>query len=322
MLSAEQSDSPEADEEADFVTRQARLRMGRFYDSEFVLDAARLRDRLSAVDPKRPLLIFRIENGAAQTVYESSEYAKNQQFMKIVTLHHAHDDGVYCADFEDSMPTEYFPFSSDAIPLFSKNRPVGADTSVILWTHANYRRNREAGIAGRSSNLPWKKKIPELIWRGCPRGSIQNLDGAFVRAGQIYAATMNPKQDPFLAKYGGRDFREVAAELFDRFRLISRYADKFNVRFVDFPNAVVRESGFRRYLAENYEYAERMPVEEIARYKYLFVLGGNDAGTQINWALSARSVILMPPIRFHSTTTLGLKVLRCQCLASLMLLVW
>ena len=298
--------------ERTFVRDQVKLRMGRFAERQALANVSKI-DTIDLDSVKtskwRPVVIFRKDRSGLTKLFERGHNPRNDEFMEAIEKMKDCHDRSFVIDFGDSIPMRYEPFESLDVPVFSKNRPVGSNAPIILWTHAVYRFFREEGISGRQDQVPWQMKFPEIVWRGSPTGCVLLDDGHFMSAFDLVrhlSGKADAQSELIVKTFGDRAFNEIANEHLSRFIAVSRYADTFNFRFVDSIFGVSED--YFTYLADcGYQFGSKMRISEINCYKYHLVLEGNDAGTQINWALSSGSLILMPPKKFHSATTLGLR---------------
>ena len=266
-------------------------------------------ETIKAAD-SRPLLCFEIDGGETATVFERRENPRNYGFIDMLLELDVGPRTRFLADFQDNIAKDYKPFQELGVPVFSKSRPVTPDSCVILWTHKNYRKAREEGIRDVIEPIEWSKKIPELIWRGTANGSVLLANDSYMAAVRLYRGFQNngPACDVMQIHktYGDRSFKDIVNENCYRFRLVHDFADRLNVRLTWDNRPEWKD--YQSFLeTSGYRFGERIPVQDLVGYRYLLVMGGGDAGSQIHWALSSRSLILMPPIVFYSTTTLGLK---------------
>ena len=257
----------------------------------------------------RPVVIFRKTRAGLTKVFERGHNPRNDEFMDAIEKMRDCHDRSFVIDFGDSIPMRYEPFESLDIPVFSKNRPVGSNAPIILWSHGFQKPFREGGISGDNDQVPWQKKVPHIVWRGAPRGVLLLDNGHFMSAFDLFrhlSGKVDEELDRIVNTYGDREFSEIANEHLSRFIAVSRYADAFDFRFVN--TMFGASEDYFSFLADcGYPFGSRMRPSEINSCKYHLVLEGNDAGTQINGALSSGSLILMPPKKFHSVTTLGLR---------------
>ena len=298
--------------ERTFVQDQVKLRMGRFAERQALANVSQI-DTIDLDTVKsskwRPVVIFRKDRSGLTKLFERGHNLRNDEFMEAIETMNGCHDRSFVIDFGDSIPMRYEPFESLNIPVFSKSRPAGSNAPIILWTHPVYRSFREEGMSGQQDQVPWQEKVPDIVWRGSPNGSVLLDDGHFMSAFDLVrhlSGRADAQSELIVKTFGDRAFRAIADEHLSRFIAVSHYADTFNVRFV---NSIFGASeDYYSFLADcGYQFGDKMRPGEINGYKYHLVLEGNDAGTQINWALSSGSLILMPPKKFHSTTTLGLR---------------
>ncbi|MEM7633055.1 MAG: glycosyl transferase family 90 [Pseudomonadota bacterium] len=297
---------------ARFIKEQTRLRMGQFYRADGPSFKSRIK-KLSEVDitgqSARPFIIFTKKNKKIQIIGKSKrDHHRNYHFIEDIKKYRNFATQVLIADFQDCIPWQYEPFEKYQIPVFAKNRPVEGNSPVILWTNRNYRYQRHIGLSGKFNICPWEEKKSELIWRGSPHGHLRLSEGKYVYPDQIFFELSEPHRSlgrKIAGEYDAEDFCSIANSHLIRYRLISEFSSKFDFAFV--VNHKLLSEIFLDFLRGNYRFAEKINQLEVARNKYVLVLEGNDAGTQINWALSSNSVILMPEREFHSTTTLGLR---------------
>ncbi len=295
-----------------FVRDQVRLRLGRFAERHALANVAQI-DKIDLDSVRsskwRPVVIFRKTRAGLTKVFERGHNPRNAEFMEMIEKAQGCHDRMFVVDFGDSIPFRYEPFDSLNIPVFSKNIPVGSDAPIILWTHGVYRHFREGGISGQYGQVPWHVKFPDIVWRGSPRGSLLLNDGYYISAFDLFrhvSGKVDAHRDQIIDTFGDREFSAIANEHLGRFTAVSKHADRFNIRFVN-TRFEMSEDYFSFLDDRGYRFGSSMQINELNQYKYHLVLEGNDAGTQINWALSSGSLILMPPKTFHSATTLGLR---------------
>lgn len=298
----------------EFIESQVRGRLGRFRkagDTPLCEAAREVSSDLMIQTLPRPLLYFEFTGGQVDEIFRGRENGRNYQFIEYLKALDCPAGTRFLADFGDNIAWDYRPLQELGIPIFSKSRPCNPESNVILWTHDNYRMRREEGIRGDYSPCSWEEKRPEFIWRGAANASVRMADGYHFGVERLFNAMQDKSasgSDEALIgeTFGSRDFKEIMNDHSYRFRLVHDYGEVLDVRFVrDKRENWVEYQDFLE--ANGYRFGDRIDGVDIARNKYLLVLGGGDAGSQIHWALSSLSVILMPPIVFYSTTTLGLK---------------
>ena len=295
-----------------FIKDQANLRLGRFAEPKL----RALIPQIDAIDLDlvrnsiwRPVVIFRKARDGLTILLKRGNNPRNSEFMTQIEQFKAFYNTTFVIDFGDNIPLRYEPFEGLNIPVFSKSRAVGSDAPIILWTHNADRRHREDGLAGRYERVAWRDKSPELVWRGGPRGSLLLNNGYHLSAYDLFrhlTGEFDANLDVIVGTFGDRDFRDIVDDNLGRFAAVSRYGETHDIRFVT--SGLDSSESYVAFLEKRgYRFGNTMAVNKINRCKYHLVLEGNDAGTQINWALSSGSVILMPPRQFHSATTLELK---------------
>ena len=298
--------------QSDFIEEQARLRMGRFSNSGNTSFSSLIGDLNydEAVFPRqRSILIFKTASGTWEPVYaHAGGHFKNEHFAEDLTAYKSRSERFYVADFQDCTPWRYEPFEGAGIPVFGKNRPVDGSSPIILWTNRNYRARRESGIKNRTATVPWNEKLPSIVWRGAPHGHLKLSDGRHIFPPQLLSSAANPGNlvnRLVRESYGTDDFCEIADRCLVRYALVSKFSKKYDVAFAGGENR--HTESLISFLSSRYRFSDKITRETLSKHKYMMVLEGNDAGTQINWALSSNSVILMPEREFHSTTTLSLR---------------
>lgn len=286
--------------------------MGQFYRADGPSFKSRIKNLSEdeiAGQSARPFIIFTKKNKKIQIIGKGKrDHHRNDDFIEDIKKYRNFATQVLVADFQDCIPWQYEPFEKHRIPVFAKNRPVEGNSPVILWTNRNYRSQRDSGLSGKFNICPWDEKRSGLVWRGSPHGHLRLSEGRHVFPDQMYFELSKPHRGlgrKIASEYGAEDFCSIANSHLIRYRLISEFSGKYDFAFV--VNHKLLSEKFLDFLGSNYRFAEKIDRLEVARNKYVLVLEGNDAGTQINWALSSNSVILMPEREFHSTTTLGLR---------------
>jgi glycosyl transferase family 90 len=145
--------------------------------------------------------------------------------------------------------------------VFSHSRPEG-NGRVVLWPLPGY---HDAGCEQMGSGIskidvPWDGKINKAFWRGASTGPW-------------------PSQHPYRAC---------------RLDLITASSEKCDAKFT---KVCQTESA----TPEEIETARRnvaplVDIKDMLKYKYLIVVEGNDLASNLPWALSSNSVVLMPRI--------------------------
>jgi len=173
-------------------------------------------------------------------------------------------------------------FGYDDVPSFGFFRPRLNDR-VILWPCFSHT-TVDAPMFGRDIakfDRPWKKKRDLAIWRGTTTGCIIET------INQVNELMAGPIQfhDPITKQ---------RIQQPSRLQLVARFIRDSEID-VGVSDTVQTNTAVKRYLIELGFMKDGLPPEQLLRYKYLIVVNGNSAASQLPWALHSNSVVLMVP---------------------------
>lgn len=249
-----------------------------------VISQKELDEIFQGFQPSHYVVKINIQNNRVSTKKRTKEPGVNYRLQgfidalndlaKVVSL----PDVTFYITMHDGVmqPNQFAPHLVD-FPIFTMSRATIDPDSVrsILvpdyeGLYENYQVLKRRNVA--EYEMPWRKKIPVMIWRGSTAQCAYDLSDF----PNISASKMN----------------ENNAHLFTRFllcQLSQQYPDLINARYT-----------FLADLDKTFPYVKTLQgkwltYEEEFRYKYLILINGNAASyTNSGWKLFSNSVIFLP----------------------------
>lgn len=171
----------------------------------------------------------------------------------------------------------HYSISNGKVPLpsISKSRLAlseNSDNVPIIWplNMPRHYRDVDSYHSEISNEVPWKKKLPRVFWRGVTTGERHRLLDRWIQY--------------------DRDVIDIALTEV----VVKR----------DGSGSVGAEGGiglsfYRNHLAKHHV-RNKETVIHMAKYKYLLSVEGNDVATGLKWMLYSNSVVLMSPPKYAS----------------------
>jgi hypothetical protein len=156
-----------------------------------------------------------------------------------------------------------------AIPTMTKARHMAGKTlqepyAVIMRFRHETHFGTIPKVQDISKKNPWEKKKNGVVWRGGPSGT-----GFY---NQYEKHLSKPSREELVRKWNQTNTDEIDVGLIPKWRY----------------------KGFDSFIKN------KMSIEDMLQYKYLLSVEGNDVATNLKWAMSSNSLVLMPRPRVES----------------------